>query len=151
MDLINQPNSYEIIISGINKLIKYTFDYADHTRQPWWLQNRETSLFTRSEKGSLPIWGLMTFPRIKNAPACQGFGLDKWQNLVWLSSLTSMFCRLPLITSNITLKLLASDCLLITDRAYSKNPCKKGIIRVKYHHFWPSFIKQEVIFKKGRK
>ena len=95
-----------------------------HTQQPLWFQSRETSIFTRSERGSLPIWGFMTFLRIKNARACQGFG-DRWQNFVWLSSLTSMFCRLPLITSNITLKWMASDCLLITDRAYSKNPCKR--------------------------
>ena len=48
-----------------------------HTWQPLWFQNREISLFIRSERGSLPIWGLMSFLRIKNAPACQTLG---WTN-----------------------------------------------------------------------
>ena len=47
-----------------------------HTWQPLplWLQNRETSLFTRYERGSLTIWGLMKFSWIRNASACQTLG-----------------------------------------------------------------------------
>ena len=58
-----------------------------------WLQNRETSLFTRSETRSLSIWGLMNFLRIKNAPACQTLGWRNDQILVCLSCFTPMLWR----------------------------------------------------------
>ena len=48
---------------------------------PLWLQDRETSLFTRYERGSLTIWGLMKFPWIRNASACQTLGWKSYE--IW--------------------------------------------------------------------
>ena len=79
-----------------------------HTWQPLplWLQNRETSLFTRYERGSLTIWGLMKFPWIRNASACQTFGWKSFEIWSVWADKPVCFCRLPLITSNITHKTL---------------------------------------------
>ena len=138
----NSQTNYTLYYWSEVQLLGWCWESILHTWQPLWLQNGETSLFTRYERGSLSIWGSMNFLRIKNAPTCQTLGRRNDQILVCLSCFTPMLCRFPLITSNSHIKpwnyrFLDASWSLI----YSKNSCKKGIIRVKYHHFWPIFIK----------
>ena len=97
---------------------------------PLWLQNRETSLFTRYERGSLTIWGLMKFPWIRNASACQTFGWKSFEIWSVWADKPVCFCRLPLITSNITHKTLKwsfTPCFLwlLVNHWYSKMLLKR--------------------------